>query len=413
MKRLVFLLSLFSASSYAASFNCDLASTQTEKMICANNSLSTMDEVIHTLYVNALKEPQNNTLKSEQRAWLKQRNQSCGQLADCEQLFITRINDLLGKIIKQDLTDLTQGMLLPNKSALDGYSAKALEKIDGEIYQPWLRKELLNSKTNAFEPIAAVVNDQVFIYYKAHLKNSAESAIHEYNPLTQESHVVDSGVINEMFIKENKLVYYKWADSGNTKLRESAYDIGSQSASEPVRTLPKDEYNIPFVNQSSREYSRWALSNDGTKLALVTSQLAYKKLGDNIAGKEGEYLRRVAELVTDKSLAESQTIAIYDSVTDSINIMPDVMTNTESRKWWSIYDLTWSPDDKSLYFDNEGQRLACIWEYKNNADIVHKIVPEHTAISPYPFRYQGRDYIVYIHAGGGFNDGALMLAVRP
>lgn len=409
MKRLVFLLSLFSASSYAASFNCDLASTQTEKMICANNSLSTMDEVIHTLYINALKEPQNSTLRSEQRAWLKQRNRSCRQLADCEQFFITRINVLLDKMIKKDPTDLTQGMFLPDESALDKYSAEALETIEGEVYKPWLRKELLSSDTKAFEPIAAVVNDQVFIYYKAHLKNSAKSAIHEYNPLTQESHVVDSEVINEMYIKGNKLFYYKWTDRNNTKLQETAYDIGSQSTSEPVRTFPKEN----FVNQSSRGYSRWALSNDGTKLALVTSQLAYKKLGDNIAGKEGEYLRRMTELVTDKSLAESQTIVIYDSATDSINIMPDVMTNTESRKWWSIYDLTWSPDDRSLYFDNEGQRLACIWEYKDNANIVHKIVPEHTAISPYPFRYQDRDYIVYIHTGGGFNFGALMLAARP
>ncbi|MCG7496564.1 lysozyme inhibitor LprI family protein [Vibrio sp. Of7-15] len=413
MKRLVLLFSLFSASSHAASFNCELASTQTEKMICANNSLSTMDEVIHTLYVNALKEPQNTTLRSEQRAWLKQRNQSCSQLADCEQFFIDRINVLLDKMIKKDPTDLTQGMTLPDKSALDEYSAKALEKIDDEVYKPWLRKELLSSDTDAFEPIAAVVNEQVFIYYKNSPKNNEKTVIHEYNPLTKQSHVVDSGVTYEMYIKGNELFYYKWVDRHKTKLQEMAYDIGSQSASAPARTLAKEDYNIPFINQSSREYSRWALSNDGTKLALVTSQLAYKKLGANVTGKEGEYLRRMTELITDKSLAESQTIAIYDSITDSINIMPDVMTNTESRKWWSIYDLTWSPDDKSLYFDNEGERLACIWEYTNNADIVQKIVPEHTAISPYPFRYQDRDYIVYIHAGGGVNDGALMLAVRP
>jgi len=59
------------SSGYAASFNCHKASTPVEKMICANSTLSGMDDYMNLIY-SQLKT--NRAFQNEQLSWLKQRN---------------------------------------------------------------------------------------------------------------------------------------------------------------------------------------------------------------------------------------------------------------------------------------------------------------------------------------------------
>lgn len=61
----------------AASFNCQMASTEVEKMICNNPQLSEADERMSKAYFNlyeALPKPEAEVLKEDQRHWLEKRN---------------------------------------------------------------------------------------------------------------------------------------------------------------------------------------------------------------------------------------------------------------------------------------------------------------------------------------------------
>lgn len=67
--------------SQAAAFDCAKASTDVEKDICASPELKAADDEMSAAYVAALPrlpKDQQAQLKSNQRAWLKQRSDSCG-----------------------------------------------------------------------------------------------------------------------------------------------------------------------------------------------------------------------------------------------------------------------------------------------------------------------------------------------
>jgi len=74
------LITLLAGGVTAASFDCAKASTQTERAICQNPSVSKLDEELAVAYKNAGPE-----YRDSQRAWLRKRNQ-CGANANC--LFI-------------------------------------------------------------------------------------------------------------------------------------------------------------------------------------------------------------------------------------------------------------------------------------------------------------------------------------
>lgn len=58
----------------AASFNCQRASTNIEKMICGNPEINEADERLAAVYKEASTSTDGEAVKSEQRAWLKSRN---------------------------------------------------------------------------------------------------------------------------------------------------------------------------------------------------------------------------------------------------------------------------------------------------------------------------------------------------
>jgi len=84
----------FSSSLYAASFDCSKAMTNVEKMICEDDLLSKQDEILATTYTTALKKaPDIQTLKQQQRDWLRERNQ-CTQKDCVADQYALRIGEL-------------------------------------------------------------------------------------------------------------------------------------------------------------------------------------------------------------------------------------------------------------------------------------------------------------------------------
>jgi len=72
-----------SGNLQAASFDCVKASTLIEKIICSNSTASSLDEQLNTIYKTVLeKSLDKESLKKQQRLWLKTSRNSC-QSADC------------------------------------------------------------------------------------------------------------------------------------------------------------------------------------------------------------------------------------------------------------------------------------------------------------------------------------------
>jgi uncharacterized protein len=83
-------------SARAATFDCKKASTFAEKVLCSDSQLSAMDDELGRLYKGALAgTPNNETLKSDQKAWLSLRDQ-CRD-SDCiKKAYADRISALKG-----------------------------------------------------------------------------------------------------------------------------------------------------------------------------------------------------------------------------------------------------------------------------------------------------------------------------
>lgn len=73
------------------SFDCALAKTPVEKAICGSRPLSRLDHDVADEYADKLlwmsEDPERNKIRNEQRAWIAQRDASCGragsQIGDC------------------------------------------------------------------------------------------------------------------------------------------------------------------------------------------------------------------------------------------------------------------------------------------------------------------------------------------
>lgn len=89
---------LAATSVEAASFNCGTARKAAEKAICRSASLSEKDERMALLYFqarNGLDQATRTQLRSEQRRWLRERN-DCGSSVGClHAAYDDRIDELL------------------------------------------------------------------------------------------------------------------------------------------------------------------------------------------------------------------------------------------------------------------------------------------------------------------------------
>ena len=78
MFKFISTLIFFSVSlpSVAASFDCELARTEVENMVCNNSEILQLDSILNESYINARKETvstENQSLVLEQKRWIKNR----------------------------------------------------------------------------------------------------------------------------------------------------------------------------------------------------------------------------------------------------------------------------------------------------------------------------------------------------
>ncbi len=58
--------------------------------------------------------------------------------------------------------------------------------------------------------------------------------------------------------------------------------------------------------------------------------------------------------------------------------------------------LSWNYEGNCLFFCNSNIELACIWKLDIQNRSISRIVPEHDAIHPFYFEYQGRSVVIYV-----------------
>lgn len=81
--------------AHSASFDCGKASTKIEKIICGDAKISKLDEELNEVYKMAIQDRiQVNTIKQEQKQWMKKRN-ACSDEACIMDAYTTRIAGLL------------------------------------------------------------------------------------------------------------------------------------------------------------------------------------------------------------------------------------------------------------------------------------------------------------------------------
>ena len=88
MKKVIMLISvlLLTTHTYAASFDCKKANTKTEKTICSDSDLSSLDEELGSLYVKAITlVSYKDELKQQQRDWVKKVRNACTDDSGCLQ----------------------------------------------------------------------------------------------------------------------------------------------------------------------------------------------------------------------------------------------------------------------------------------------------------------------------------------
>ena len=88
-------LALLAAPANAASFDCAQAGTAVEHMICGDEALSALDELLGDRYVRALKKGEDpKAVKAAQRAWLRETRDACGDAACLKSAYEARVAEL-------------------------------------------------------------------------------------------------------------------------------------------------------------------------------------------------------------------------------------------------------------------------------------------------------------------------------
>lgn len=124
------------SQAYTASFDCKKTNTDTEKMICADENLSRLDEELSKSYKQALStESSKEELKKQQLMWIKKVRNTCKDTECLKVRYDERIAALNNSIADAGTSQHTNGMRTSeNKAELiqRDVSGKYLRETDNE-----------------------------------------------------------------------------------------------------------------------------------------------------------------------------------------------------------------------------------------------------------------------------------------
>ncbi len=403
MKLILLAFCLLPSLCLAASFDCSKASTPTEKLICTNDGLSHMDDLMQMLYSRALKQTgEKELLKNMQLEWLMERDLDCngGALKYCELTYLDGYRQLSSFYHQSVKGPLLDGMALPPGAELSMNEQASMFNPDqvgiyDEDSRPWLQKQILNVKNGIVVSLnSAVVNETPYLLYVVRYNEGKEYRIFEYNLLTRQSFLIETlekwaawipMQPNLFTIVDGTLYYPQQGNYQKVSLELQAlmaYRVGSGQAAQAVSgsTL------LPVAKTLAFDF--FAASQDGRWLATVDDYLRYSHMSlySNIQELHAYYQEHPDN-------AEERFIYVYDRLRKRGYSLD--FERWDYRYLWAIGGLAFHPTLPVLYFDNHGP-MACIWTYDLEEKTLVKIVPQHEAKLPRPFIYQGQDYVAFV-----------------
>ncbi len=390
-------LILVPGSSFGASFDCAKAATKTEHLICDNPGLSQMDDLLQVLYQRAKEQTKApKVLRAVQRSWIKERNQICGggDAAACEQSYV----DGYGRLIDYyhtSLNPLSDGMLLPDSNQFkpgdyDNYDDISLSYAMDQI---WKQKVLLTiDNADVSRLLATRVGDTPYLIYllqRSEQVDSYQYEIHELNVLTEKDLIIASGsndnwrygMDTDLFAVRDGALYFPPFNVDNPQGDEVVlrYQIGS--------SLPAEEITLTSLGETllglrSALYGVWPGSQ--TIATLASSSFLFDQASE---------LDEMRDFFADKqnNPGDDGEVLIY-SFDENYGYPLNFEKN--GRGGWAVGSLVFDDLEPILYFDNSGP-VACIWTYNLDNQELMKIVPQHGAVNPAPFKYQGNNYVAF------------------
>ena len=110
---------LLTAHVQAAGFDCSKASSFVEKTVCSDRELSNLDDLLATSYKRALSKSSDlNSLKSQQREWIKQGRDQCKDIACIRAAYSKRLAEL--NTLQDEAADATPKSSTPPQENFSG-----------------------------------------------------------------------------------------------------------------------------------------------------------------------------------------------------------------------------------------------------------------------------------------------------
>ena len=149
MRYLLFVLVLSLATmTQAHSFDCEKASSLVEKLICQNDTLMELDTKMNTLYRQLIGHPEDQSLVSDQRKWLKERNLLKSE-KELIYFYASRVDELEELLLENEKDLYTFG-----KKFFETGKAEGAISTNGRIVSVDLNNDGVEENVYSDEPLA-------------------------------------------------------------------------------------------------------------------------------------------------------------------------------------------------------------------------------------------------------------------
>ena len=390
-------LILVPGSSFSASFDCAKAGTKTEHLICDNPGLSQMDELLQVLYQRAKEQTKApKVLRAVQRSWIKERNQICGggDAAACEQSYVDGYKRLID-YYHTSLNPLSDGMLLPDSEQFKPGDYDNLDDISLSyaMDQIWKQKVLLTIDNADINRLLATSIDGtpylIYLLQRSEQMDHYQYEIHELNLLTEEDLIIARGsndnwrygMDTDLFAVRDGALYFPPFNPEKPQANDIVlrYQIGSFLSAEEITKKSLEE---TLLGLRSSLYGVWPGSQ--TIATLASRSYLFEQASE---------LDEMQDFFADKQNNPGDDVEVLIYSFDE-NYGYPLNFEKNGRGGWAVGSLVFDDLEPILYFDNSGP-VACIWTYNLDNQELMKIVPQHGAINPAPFKYQGNNYVAF------------------
>lgn len=342
-KKLIFILLLSSAKAFSASYNCEAPKLTTiEKMICADKSLSKLDEELASIYkVSRSKIKDTQQLRVEQLNWLRNTRNECFYIECLQDAYTSRIDELnkLAGITPPTVSTSTvmsnQKRLAENftKASTLQHELSALKETSEPADKPFSTRRDFNAciENGAFDKITC---SQKLVELSINIDIDASNN-RVVLSLLQKNRVHESDIVKAT-LKESKKLWIEYAKNTCAETHSQEYDrnlcIAELSLKRGRYILQYDDYDSIFTAAEIKRLNDFKKSeplydllmkHKLTKDMLATIKLE-KRLDENNYIKNpktrNEFYYNASNCSIDETKLQSDCIPLYKKSASMGNI---------------------------------------------------------------------------------------------